>query len=473
MTDGSFAYKYLTTLPASASFQNASLQIVIPANVKSVTIFHLIEQNGSLTVDAYSLQEVISGGTPAPSPSPNPTPTPNLTPNPTPNPTPTPALSNFIQNPDFETADSNGQPVNWGQGHWGTNTAVFTYPVPGVNNSKAAKVALTSRTTGDAKWYFAPVSLPQGSYTYSDQYQSDIQNILTVQFHNADGTYTYKDIATLPASPGSFTQGTADFTVPANTQDVTVFHLINGIGFLTIDATSLISKSGLPKPVPNSIFTNTGAITFRFDDGWDSQYTVAFPKLQNAGIKGTFYIVSQQTLDNDFSGFMSIAQIQNLSSKGEEIGAHTRTHPHLSQLSAADQQDEIQGSRQDILSWNVGPVASFAYPYGDYDTTTLSIVKSAGFSSAASTIGGFVTPSSDKFQLEHQSMRSDTTLAQAKQWIDAALSQKRWLIMTFHRIDTSGNLYSVTPDFFNQIVDYVQQKNANTITVSQGAAALQ
>ncbi len=165
---------------------------------------------------------------------------------------------------------------------------------------------------------------------------------------------------------------------------------------------------------------------------------------------------------------MSIAQAKDLAARGHEIGAHTRTHPHLPTLTAAEQQTEIAGSRQDIQGWNVGPVLSFAYPFGEYDATTIGIVQNAGFTSAAATIGGYVTPSSDHYQLEYRELHNDTTLTQVEQWIDTAASTHTWLILTFHDVIDNGDTYTSTPAMFQNIVNYVKQKGIPVVTTSQG-----
>jgi peptidoglycan/xylan/chitin deacetylase (PgdA/CDA1 family) len=195
--------------------------------------------------------------------------------------------------------------------------------------------------------------------------------------------------------------------------------------------------------------------------------------LNSAGLKGTFFVTSEQIADNGFTGYMSKSQIINLANQGHEIGSHTRTHTKLTSLSYAGQQDEIEGSRDDLLSWGVGPVNSFAYPFGDYNATTISIVKNAGYDSAASTINGYVSPVSDRYQLERQSVESGTTITQIKQWIDSAAANKRWLILTFHGIDNTGERYSTTPAIFNQAVDYLVQKGLPVVTVSEGLQSLE
>ena len=324
---------------------------------------------------------------------------------------------------------------------------------------------MTTVVSGDAKWYFDPIKIPAGVYTYADQYLADENSLITVQYHNSDGTYTYQDIATVPVAT-NWSSTSIDFTVPANTQDITVFHLIEGRGVLTIDNVSVKAKN-----VASGIFT-TGAVSLRFDDGWLSQYQNAVSKLNSVGLKGTFYIVSRRLADQGNTDFVSTDQVRDLYRAGHEIGAHTRTHSFLTQLTGVQQQSEIQGSRQDLLQLNVGAINSFAYPFGDYNDAALQMVKSAGFTSAAATIGGLIGPTDDPYQLRRFSVEVNVPISQIKQQIDQALANQQWLVLTFHRVDDSGEQYSVTPATFNQIVDYLVQKNVSVVTVSQGAQAL-
>ncbi|MBH8566026.1 polysaccharide deacetylase family protein [Nostoc sp. CENA67] len=82
-----------------------------------------------------------------------------------------------------------------------------------------------------------------------------------------------------------------------------------------------------------------------------------------------------------------------------EIGAHTVTHPFLSQLPIVSQQDEIQQSK-DYLEKILGhPIGSFSYPHGSYTTETTSIIQEAGFTCACSSIVGKVQQHNNFFLL--------------------------------------------------------------------------
>ena len=445
MSDGSYSYKDLLSLDANpgTNFIKASTQFVVPTNVVAVNFFHLIEQVGYLTTDEYFLNNNTV-----------------IVP---------PDQTNLIPNSDFEQTGSNGLPLTWKKGGWGTNTSNFLYPTTSYDGSKAVSLSISKYTSGDAKWYFVPLTLAPGVYTYSDNFTSNVSSVIDVQLQNADGTYSYKDLAFLPPT-SAFINVAYDFFVPIGTQNVTVFHLIEGIGTISLDNTALRFKKEL-----SGIFL-TGAVTFRFDDGWLSQYQNAVPKLNSAGYKATFYIVSRQLFENGFSGFLNATQLKDIYNQGYEIGAHTETHLHLMQLTQSQQQSEIQGSRNDLIAMGLGPVSSFSYPYGEYNATTLQIVKDSGFLNAASTINQYVLPTSDKYQLERKEINASTTISQIKAMIDEASNNKKWLVFEIHQVlDTTnppGDIYSITKTIFDQTVDYVVQKKIPVVTISQGAMSL-
>ncbi len=441
LSNGTFIYKDIAHPVPSATFKKVTVQDVAPAGAISATVFHLIKQIGFLTTDAFTFSEItVTTEPPAPS-------------------------TGFVPNSNFEQTTDGINPVGWKRGGFGTNTRSFSYPVSGPDGTKAAQVNMSSYTSGDAKWAFDPIVLSPGFYTYTDQYNSNINSTLTLQLKNVNGSFTYKNIAVYAPTTG-FKTATVNFEVPEGTQNVTLFHLIQGVGFLTLDNVVIQKKA-----VASGVFT-TGAVSFRFDDGWLSQYEHAVPKLNSAGFKGTFYIVSQQLQENGFAGYVNKSQIASMYANGHEIGAHTRTHTALSTKTLAQQQAEIQGSRNDLLAMNVGPINSFAYPFGDYNSTTIEVVKNAGYSSAAATVGGYVLPTSDEYQLERQGITNSTTLAHIKGWVDEAAANKKWLIMTFHEVNTSGHLYAITPTLFSQAVDYIQQKGIPVVTVDQGVQSL-
>ncbi len=91
-----------------------------------------------------------------------------------------------------------------------------------------------------------------------------------------------------------------------------------------------------------------------------------------------------------------------------EIAAHTVTHPVLSTMPVGLQQSEIRQSKiqlEDILG---RPVTNFAYPFGepsDYTEQTVTLVREAGFTSACSTVPGWIRKGVNPYELPRHAVR--------------------------------------------------------------------
>jgi peptidoglycan/xylan/chitin deacetylase (PgdA/CDA1 family) len=160
----------------------------------------------------------------------------------TPNGGPDPS-GNLIANGSLEAGTTNA-PTGWVQGGWGSNTRIATYPVAGVSGN-AAQVEITAYTNGDAKWYFTPVAVtPDTTYTFSGAYTATVESELVVQYELTDGSFSYAFIDTLPPA-ATWESYTRTITTPANAAKLTVFHLIAGVGVLTVDEQSLLVSASL------------------------------------------------------------------------------------------------------------------------------------------------------------------------------------------------------------------------------------
>jgi peptidoglycan/xylan/chitin deacetylase (PgdA/CDA1 family) len=208
-----------------------------------------------------------------------------------------------------------------------------------------------------------------------------------------------------------------------------------------------------------------------FDDGWKSIYDNAFPLLQKARVKSTHYIVSGYLDAMQFPHYVNIEHIVDLQQAGHEIGCHTVSHRHLPQEPDALIRDEIVLSKTYLERLSVH-VATFAYPYGEYDKRVVATVKDAGFECARSTIRGFNDTQTERFLLKVQAVKSSTNFDEITAWINRALEDGTWLILMFHQIDYGGREWSTTPEMLASILDYLNGKNAKTVTVSEGIKML-
>lgn len=142
---------------------------------------------------------------------------------------------------------------------------------------------------------------------------------------------------------------------------------------------------------------NEFAVTF--DDGYLSVYEHAYPALVERGMTATVYVVAgvlgginewDSRAGDKKEKMMSASQLREMAEQGFEIGSHTLTHPHLTDMSDDDLKREIVDSKHKIEDIIGKEVVSFSYPYGDYDDRVLSAAIAAGYEYAVSTKLGVV-----------------------------------------------------------------------------------
>lgn len=145
-----------------------------------------------------------------------------------------------------------------------------------------------------------------------------------------------------------------------------------------------------------------------FDDGYRSVIEVAFPALQRCSFTATvFAIIGRCGADNRWPGqpesipsrpLMDWDHLGVLSEAGWEIGAHGVTHSPLTQLSAGELADEVEGSRRTLAQRLGVDPRLFAYPYGASNARVRAAVERA-FHGACGVRMGPVQRGSDPYDL--------------------------------------------------------------------------
>jgi peptidoglycan/xylan/chitin deacetylase (PgdA/CDA1 family) len=165
--------------------------------------------------------------------------------------------------------------------------------------------------------------------------------------------------------------------------DTTVFR--TQMDYLATHGYQIISFPSLVDALEHGTAIPPRSVVITFDDGWETQYAVAFPVLRQLHFTATFFIFSQPIGVDP--GYMTWPQIQELQAAGMTIGAHSRTHPKLT-LPTVSLASEVAGSRADLQrELGVAPDI-FAYPYGIWDDRVAAAVRSAGFQAARALSGG-------------------------------------------------------------------------------------
>jgi peptidoglycan/xylan/chitin deacetylase (PgdA/CDA1 family) len=114
---------------------------------------------------------------------------------------------------------------------------------------------------------------------------------------------------------------------------------------------------------------------------------------------------------SQYANLLDWEQLRALSHQGVVLGAHTRTHPLLTQLPPQEAAEEICRSQED-LRCEIGRVLPiFCYPDGAYSDAVVEIVREAGFTLAFTTHDGQNQPNStDPLRLRRTNITSRTSL---------------------------------------------------------------
>ena len=76
-------------------------------------------------------------------------------------------------------------------------------------------------------------------------------------------------------------------------------------------------------------------------------------------------------------------------------------------------------------------------------------------------------PPSDMYRLKAVPVVTGMSLVTIRKKIDATVKNGQWLILMFHKVIPGGTGQDITPEFFEQIVDYLDSINARVVTMSE------
>jgi peptidoglycan/xylan/chitin deacetylase (PgdA/CDA1 family) len=151
-----------------------------------------------------------------------------------------------------------------------------------------------------------------------------------------------------------------------------------------------------------------------FDDGWKSQYEVAWPIMKKYGYPFTMFIYTEGVRGGSLGGGEAITweQLADMRDNGVDIEAHSATHQDLREghtimianpggkrtrtKLTGDQyeqwmQNEVVGSKQ-LLEQRLGiKVNCFAVPFGNYNEHVKEIARNSGYEAMFTVYGQPIT----------------------------------------------------------------------------------
>lgn len=127
------------------------------------------------------------------------------------------------------------------------------------------------------------------------------------------------------------------------------------------------------------------------------------------------------------NGVLSWNAVRDMCQDGLEVGAHSRSHPDLTQVSEAQLPDEIAGSKADIERQLGRKIHAFCYPGGRCNAAVERAVAEAGFRLGFTTLDGVNSLSSGLLRLRRTNITPRTTVPVLRlRLIPAVTHLDRW-----------------------------------------------
>ena len=233
-----------------------------------------------------------------------------------------------------------------------------------------------------------------------------------------------------------------------------------------------VNLSDLPAPEE----TGRAYVAFTFDDGYSSDYYLAYGILKKYGIHGTSYIIPMYQ-DENVPYTLTWDEIREMRSYGWDFGCHTYAHSDLTKLSAEQIRESMEKVNESFERQGLSAPVIGAYPFGRYNESVVEAVKPYRLQERKAYYETKLVDLNDVNPYEIDSvsadMRSEKRLFLHEAAVDEACRQGKALVFRCHclykeSVNDMGE-WPVQTDsrLFERLVRYCVGRGCKFITMTQ------
>lgn len=146
------------------------------------------------------------------------------------------------------------------------------------------------------------------------------------------------------------------------------------VAYVTMRGTPSLMAAATTRELPvYNVDTKEKVLSISFDAAWGSANTEELLNiLDRYEARTTFFLVG-------FWAEKYPELVAEIVARGHEIGNHSATHPHMSQLSAAQIREELRKTSDLVKSITGQPTTLFRPPYGEYNDLVVRVSREEGY----------------------------------------------------------------------------------------------
>jgi peptidoglycan/xylan/chitin deacetylase (PgdA/CDA1 family) len=180
-------------------------------------------------------------------------------------------------------------------------------------------------------------------------------------------------------------------------------------GYTTLDMDQFLAIRRGESPLP------ARPVVLTLDDGYESNYRLAWPVLRRHGLKATIFVAPEpneytRNIVVGFDGFLSAGQMREMDRGGVRIESHTLTHCVLSELDEASARAELSESRRRLGEIVGRPIHHLAVPRSGHSRRVARLIREEGYLTACSNAKGSTNGWSRLDSLPRIVIERDTTV---------------------------------------------------------------
>lgn len=206
-----------------------------------------------------------------------------------------------------------------------------------------------------------------------------------------------------------------------------------------------------------------GLLTIWFDDAWSSQYSVAKPILDNAGVKAA---IAVPTAYPKYDAYISWEKLRELQADGWEITSHSVNHECNSDEDVAAAEYEFSHAKETLIAEGLRHDIYVA-PCGITSQTIINLSKKYYRALRNTQNGPNSIPVDTPYDITVMEINVDTRTTDIQRWINEAHTTNAWVILMFHQIDHNSERYSTTPELFQKMIDTVKASKIQVVLPTQ------